>query len=111
VSMVFALPGGGAALPTLRFSTTPPVFGVRVQPPTPELRHHLALPEGAGLVVHEVLPNTRAAKLGIKKHDILLRLDGELIDTRSQVKRLNEKRGVLEIIRRAKPKKIELGTK
>lgn len=42
--------------------------------------------------------------------DILLRLDGELIDSPIQLKKLHEKTGVLEIIRRSETKKIDLAT-
>jgi hypothetical protein len=42
--------------------------------------------------------------------DILLKLDGELIDSPIQLKKLHEKKGVLEIIRRAETKRIDLAT-
>ena len=42
--------------------------------------------------------------------DILLRIDGELIDSPLQLKKLHEKKGVFEIIRRAETKRIDLST-
>jgi hypothetical protein len=42
--------------------------------------------------------------------DLLLRLDGELIDSPIQLKKLHEKTGVLELIRRSETRKIDLAT-
>lgn len=84
--------------------------GVNVAPPPEELRFHLELPEGAGFIVQEVVPGSRAEQIGIRRMDILLRLDGELIDSPIQLKKLHEKTGVLEIIRRAETKTIDLAT-
>jgi hypothetical protein len=89
-------------------TTESPLFGVVVHPPTDELRHHLALPEGAGLVVERVMPDSRAEEMGLKQYDVLLRIDGNLIDTPAQVKRLLARKGVLEIVRRAKVQTIDL---
>jgi hypothetical protein len=84
--------------------------GVNVTPPPEELRFHLQLPEGAGFIVQQVVPGSRADQIGIRRMDILLKLDGELIDSPIQLKRLHEKTGVLEIIRRAETKRIDLAT-
>ncbi len=84
--------------------------GVNVTPPPEELRFHLQLPEGAGFIVQQVVPGSRAEQIGIRRMDILLKLDGELIDSPIQLKKLHEKTGVLEIIRRAETRKIDLAT-
>jgi hypothetical protein len=84
--------------------------GVNVTPAPEELRFHLELPEGAGFLVREVVPGSRAEEIGIRRMDILLRIDGELIDSPLQLKKLHEKKGVLEIIRRAETKRIDLST-
>jgi len=84
--------------------------GVNVTPPPEELRFHLQLPEGAGFIVQQVVPGSRAEQLGIRRMDVLLRLDGELIDSPLQLKKLHENKGELEIIRRAESKKIDLST-
>jgi beta-lactamase regulating signal transducer with metallopeptidase domain len=49
-------------------------FGVRVEPPSSALADQLDLPKGRGLVIHDVVPDSPAAKAGIKPHDILLSL-------------------------------------
>jgi hypothetical protein len=87
---------------------TGPKVGLVVTPPPEELRFHLVLPEGAGLIVREVVPGSRAEEIGLRRFDILVKLDGELIDSVAQVKKLHAKKGVLEIIRRSQPVKIDL---
>ncbi|MBX6312377.1 MAG: PDZ domain-containing protein [Isosphaeraceae bacterium] len=52
-------------------------IGVSVSPADEILREQLDLPEGQGLVVTEVVPDSPAAKAGLKKNDILLTFDGK----------------------------------
>src|SRR5262249_46785080 len=66
----FAWPGRDARL------------GVRVDPASDELAEQLDLPKGHGLVVREVVPESAAAKAGIKPHDILLELNGKPVTNR-----------------------------
>src|SRR5581483_12087828 len=55
-------------------------IGVETSPVTPALTAQLALPEGTGLVVEQVVPDSPAAA-SIKPNDILLKLDDQwLID-------------------------------
>jgi hypothetical protein len=84
--------------------------GVSVCPPSEDLRFHLQLPEGAGYIVQHVVPGSRAEQIGIRRMDILMKLDDELIDSPIQLKKLHEKAGVLEILRRSEAKKIDLST-
>jgi hypothetical protein len=84
--------------------------GVQVTEASGDLRFHLRLPEGAGFIVRDVAAGSRAEQIGIRRMDVLLRLDGELIDSPLQLKKLHEKKGVLEILRRAETKKIDLAT-
>jgi hypothetical protein len=83
-----------------------PVVGVLVRPPVDALRHHLEIPVGAGLVVESVTPGSRAEQLGLRKYDVLLRIDGELVETTEQVKKLAGKDVTLEYIRRAQKKRL-----
>jgi membrane-associated protease RseP (regulator of RpoE activity) len=66
----FAWPGRDARL------------GVRVDPPSDELAEQLDLPKGHGLVVREVVPESAAAKAGLKPHDILLEFNGKAVANR-----------------------------
>ena len=49
-------------------------LGVRVEPPSSVLIDQLELPKGRGIVVHDVVPDSVAAKAGIKPHDIIMSL-------------------------------------
>jgi hypothetical protein len=51
-------------------------IGVLCRPVDDLLRAHVELPEGAGLVIEEVIPDSPAQKAGLKKHDILIEADG-----------------------------------
>jgi len=83
-------------------------LGMHVGPPSDSLAHHLELPTGAGLVVGSVTKGSRAEKLGLKEHDVLLRIDGELIDSPDQLMKLEKNKGVLEYVRRGKPRTLDL---
>lgn len=50
-------------------------LGVRAVPPDAVLVHQLSLPRGQGLVLEDVLPDSPAARAGLRAHDILLALD------------------------------------
>jgi len=54
-------------------------LGIGVEPVPDALRSHLhdALPEGQGVLVGEVAPNSPAAKAGLKSHDILVSFDDQ----------------------------------
>ena len=49
-------------------------LGVECLPVMPALRAQLNLPEKQGLLVAAVMPDSPAAKAGIKQHDVLLRV-------------------------------------
>jgi hypothetical protein len=83
-------------------------LGMWVRPPSEVLSYHLELPTGAGLVVGSVVTGSRAERLGLKKHDVLLRIDGELIDAPDQLEKLARNEGVLEYIRRGKLRQLDL---
>ena len=52
-------------------------FGLRLERASVVLRQQLALKRGAGLVVAEVAPQSRAARAGFAQHDVLVRLDDQ----------------------------------
>jgi hypothetical protein len=59
-------------------------LGVRLEKPSPTLADQLDLPEGQGLVVEEVRPDSAAARAGIKTHDILLELNGKPVPSQAE---------------------------
>jgi beta-lactamase regulating signal transducer with metallopeptidase domain/membrane-associated protease RseP (regulator of RpoE activity) len=67
-------------------------LGVAAQKPSPALADQLNLPKGQGLVIEDVLPDSAAAKAGLKKHDILLEFNGKPVpnEVADFVRMLNE---------------------
>jgi S1-C subfamily serine protease len=57
------------------------IHGATLEPVDELLRSHLEIPEEAGLVVRNVRKGSLAAKVGLKKNDIVLEIDGETIST------------------------------
>ncbi len=63
-------------------------LGVLTGPVSPELRSQFSLPEGFGLVVAEVMAGSPAQMAGLKKHDVLLKLDDQRLVNMEQLKAL-----------------------
>jgi membrane-associated protease RseP (regulator of RpoE activity) len=72
-----AFPDGFGPMARLRSAPGDGRLGVEVAKPSPALADQLDLPEGEGLVVRAVKPDSAAAKAGVKEHDILLELNGQ----------------------------------
>ncbi len=90
-------------------------LGATVKKPSEELAYHLALPAGAGLVIDKVRKNSRAEKAGLRRHDVILKVNGVLLDDPRDLKRALRKRGrgkiTLDVIRRAQTVQVELPEK
>ena len=56
-------------------------LGAIVKSPTPTLVDQLALPKGEGMVVDFVPSKTLAARVGLKQHDILLKIGGASVSS------------------------------
>lgn len=54
-------------------------LGIRLSRASAVLRQQLALARGAGLVVDDVAVGTRAEQAGFRQHDVLVRLDDQLL--------------------------------
>jgi hypothetical protein len=65
-------------------------LGLRLSRASTVLRQQLALARGAGLVVDEVAPGSRAARAGFKQHDVLVMLDDQLLLLPEQLTALME---------------------
>ena len=70
-------PGGGMPYPGFMDPRSAARLGAWVEPPPAALVEQLDLPKGQGLVLREVLPDSAAAKAGLKRHDVLLELNGK----------------------------------
>lgn len=61
-----------------------PYLGIAMGEASPELRAQLGLPEGFGIVVREVMDGSPADKAGLKRHDVIVRLDDQRIANAEQ---------------------------
>lgn len=86
-------------------------LGLECHPADAALRAHLKLPEGQGLVVHSVAPDSPAAKAGLKQYDVLVKAGGKplghVMDLVREVEAAKETKLALEIVREAKTQEIE----
>jgi hypothetical protein len=89
------------------------LLGGAITPDSP-LRAHLDLPEGQGLIVASIVPDSPAAKAGLKQHDILLRANDnnlhEMSDLVDLVLSEGPKKGqiTLEVLRHNKRETVYL---
>ena len=87
-------------------------LGIGFRPLEEALRAQLALPEGQGLLVEQVMPQTPAARAEIKRHDIVLKAGGkplgEIQDLIDAVDAAKDGKLSLEIIRGGKPVTIKV---
>jgi hypothetical protein len=88
-----------------------PVLGVVLAPVPDLLRVHCALPEGEGQVIEEVLPGTLAARTGLRRHDVLLGVNGlpagDAADVRAAVEAVPEgKEVVLRVLRAGRTEEV-----
>jgi hypothetical protein len=65
-----------------------PWLGVTVDEVSEELRAQLPIERGAGLVVRSVVPDGPAAQAGLQIHDVLVRLDDQLLVNGNQLSAL-----------------------
>jgi membrane-associated protease RseP (regulator of RpoE activity) len=78
------------------------------------LRSHVDLPEGQGLLVENVVPDSPAAKAGLKKHDIMLRANDmdlhEMQDLVGLVAKVGDQKGqiTIEVLRHGKKETVNL---
>lgn len=63
-----------------------PALGVTISAVPPVLRTQLSIPEGEGVVVEEVLPDTPAARLGLRRHDVILSVNGTPVSGAPQIR-------------------------
>jgi serine protease Do len=63
-------------------------LGVGIQPLTPELAKKFGVTEGEGVLVNEVFDKDPAAAAGIKPGDIIVKIDGAVVDSPNKLSRL-----------------------
>ncbi len=77
------------------------------------LREQLALKHGAGLIVEDVAPGSAAEQAGLRQHDVLVALDGQLLVLPEQLTTLLEEWGndeplTCRLLRGGKPIEVSL---
>jgi hypothetical protein len=65
-----------------------PYIGVMTSAVPRDLRAHFGLPEGFGLLVEEVMPDTPARKAGIQANDVLIRFEDQKLVNMEQLQTL-----------------------
>jgi serine protease Do len=89
-------------------------IGILGGPITPELRAQLDIPEGQGLLVRQVVPDSPAAKAGLQNFDVMLRANDadlhEMTDLMELVRSTGENGGTiaLDVLRRGKHEAITI---
>jgi serine protease Do len=91
-------------------------LGVAIQDVDQELADAMKLPAATGILLSDVKPGTPAAKAGLARGDVVLKVDGKVVDTSGQFRNViaasGSKRKVrLDLIRDGKPvaADVELG--
>lgn len=88
-------------------------LGIRVGPVPETLRDQLSLRENEGVVVEEVKPDSIAERAGLRRHDLILRVDGKAVEDKWQFRRdvsdaLGKKEFDLEIVRGGKRESLKV---
>jgi hypothetical protein len=78
------------------------VAGARLAPVDEAVRAQLDLPEGEGVVVTRIAPNSAADALGLRKSDILLEIDGKKIASPDAAKGLITRDSKVALLRKGK---------
>jgi len=101
----FPLPPRRVPPPAPRAQENEPGFevgGARLAPVDDAVRAQLDLPEGQGVVVTRVRPDSAAAALGLRKSDILLEIDGRKIASPEAAKGLLTRDSKVALLRKGK---------
>ena len=87
-------------------------LGIQCHPVFPALQAQLHLPENQGIVVEGVVPDSPAAKAGLAKYDVILKVGDKKLsdvpDLLQAVDSAKDKEIKLEIIRDGQPKTIAI---
>lgn len=84
-------------------------LGVMIQDLTPALAQALELKERRGVLVSDVVEGSPAAKAGLEARDVILRIEGEVVDSAAKLRNVVAIAGVgrevkVEVVREGKPR-------
>jgi membrane-associated protease RseP (regulator of RpoE activity) len=93
--------GGGVAVDPNGAPRELPKYwiGMLGEPVTPDLRHHVDIPENEGLIIRQIVPDSPAAKAGLEQYDIVLRANDTV---------LHEMSDLVELVRSEGEKKTQI---
>src|SRR5688572_8132200 len=98
-----------APRPALEFGTFgyQVVRGAQLSPVPDVLRSQLSIPEGQGVVVDSVREGSTAAAAGLKRHDVILEIDGEKVTGPADVRARLKRDSALKALRGGKEQSIQ----
>jgi len=85
----------------------PVVRGARLGPVPDVLRTQLSIPEGQGVVVEAVREGTTADSVGLKKHDVILEIDGRKTGSVREVRERLTQEAAVKILRGGKEQTVK----
>lgn len=88
-----------------------PFLGVVLGPVDEALAAQVSLPEGAGVIVRAVMPDSPAAKAGVKQHDLLHHFNDQLLVNEAQLQTLVRQAGIgseitLKLLRKGREESV-----
>ena len=83
------------------------IRGVQLTPVPDVLRTQLSIPEGQGVVVEEVRDGSTGAAAGLKKHDVILEIDGKKVASPADVRTLLKRDSKVKALRGGKELSLE----
>jgi serine protease Do len=88
-------------------------LGVSIQEVTQQLAKEFGLKESKGALVSDVLPNSPAEKAGFRRGDVVVQLNGQVVENSTQLRNLVAKTGVgtkakVRVVRDKKEKELEV---
>jgi len=100
LTATLAEPTGRVApgFPDLRGLRRPAFLGVQTQALTPELKERLKVDTDTGIVVTEVVPNSPAAKAGLKRDDVITAVDGRPVKDATDLRDAVQKAGPGKVV-------------
>jgi len=81
--------------------------GVQLSPVPGVLRTQLAIPEGQGVVVESVREGSAAAAAGVKRHDVILEIDGEKVAGPADVRAHLKRESTVKVLRTGKEETLK----
>lgn len=85
------------AITTTRPSASKFWIGAQIESVPELLTYHLPIEEGQGALIQFIVPDSPAAKAGLKKYDVLCKIDGKDVTDPNVVSELIEKIGAAEV--------------